>query len=32
LFDAEDPNHNWQKLIQENEDPDFWLDWCKALY
>jgi ATP-dependent RNA helicase RhlE len=26
LFDAEDPNHNWQKLIQENEDPDFWLD------
>ena len=26
LFDAEDPNYNWQKLIQENENPDFWQD------
>lgn len=26
LFDAIDPNYNWQKLIQENEDPNFWLD------
>ncbi|MFM6946983.1 MAG: DEAD/DEAH box helicase [Flavobacteriales bacterium] len=26
LFDAIDPNYNWQKLIQENENPDFWLD------
>jgi ATP-dependent RNA helicase RhlE len=26
LFDADDPNYNWQKLIDENENPDFWGD------
>jgi ATP-dependent RNA helicase RhlE len=26
LFDAEDPNYNWQKLIDENDDPERWLD------
>jgi hypothetical protein len=26
LFDIDDPNYNWQKLIDENENPDFWGD------
>ncbi len=26
LFDAEDPHFNWQKLIEENEDPDYWTE------
>jgi ATP-dependent RNA helicase RhlE len=26
LFDADDPNYNWQKLLDENENPDFWED------
>ena len=26
LFDADDPNYNWQKLLEENSNPDFWED------
>lgn len=26
LFDADDPTYNWQKLIDENEDPEYWQD------